>query len=216
MACIYFFESRNFLPKSLGLGFLTRISASRRVSDFTIRHPYLKYMQRVVVRTSTVVRQRTMSELWRFVCLQQRSSKVSWNYTWNLTALNPQGIYTLHYTFHSTIENFSACCNTSCGTKLAASQADRLRSACSLASNISLCPNLFSKITMKLTFQFFNFWTPEVPFHTVQTYFKFVVSFFRIMRIIISMERIWLMLVDAATFLPVSACICCGSILSLF
>ena len=34
-----FFESRNFLPKSLGLRFLTRISASRRVSDFTIRHP---------------------------------------------------------------------------------------------------------------------------------------------------------------------------------
>ena len=34
-----FFESRNFLPKSLGLGFLTRISASRGVSDFTIRHP---------------------------------------------------------------------------------------------------------------------------------------------------------------------------------
>ena len=34
-----FFESRNFLPKSLGLGFLTRISASRQVSDFTIRHP---------------------------------------------------------------------------------------------------------------------------------------------------------------------------------
>ena len=27
------------LPKSLGLGFLTRISASRQVSDFTIRHP---------------------------------------------------------------------------------------------------------------------------------------------------------------------------------
>ena len=35
-----FFDSRNFSPKSLGLGFLTRISASRRVSDFTIRHPY--------------------------------------------------------------------------------------------------------------------------------------------------------------------------------
>ena len=35
-----FFESRNFLPKSLGLGFLTRISASRQVSDFTIRHPF--------------------------------------------------------------------------------------------------------------------------------------------------------------------------------
>ena len=28
-----------FSPKSFGLGFLTRISASRRVSDFTIRHP---------------------------------------------------------------------------------------------------------------------------------------------------------------------------------
>ena len=35
----YFFESRKFSPKGLGLGFLTRISASRRVSDFTIRHP---------------------------------------------------------------------------------------------------------------------------------------------------------------------------------
>ena len=34
-----FFESRNFSSKSLGLGFLTRISASRRVSDFTIHHP---------------------------------------------------------------------------------------------------------------------------------------------------------------------------------
>ena len=40
--------------------------------------------------------------------------------------------YTLHYTFHSTIVNFSACCNTSRGIKLAASRADRLRSACSL------------------------------------------------------------------------------------
>ena len=38
-----------------------------------------------------------------------------------------------HYTFHSTIENFSACCNPSPGVKLAASQADRLRSACLLA-----------------------------------------------------------------------------------
>ena len=34
-----FFESRNVSPKSLGLGFLIRISASRRVSDFTICHP---------------------------------------------------------------------------------------------------------------------------------------------------------------------------------
>ena len=33
-----FFESRNFSPKSLRLGFLTRILASRQVSDFTIRH----------------------------------------------------------------------------------------------------------------------------------------------------------------------------------
>ena len=38
-----FFESRKFSPKRRGLGFLTRISASQRVSDFTIRHPsYLK------------------------------------------------------------------------------------------------------------------------------------------------------------------------------
>ena len=36
-----FFESRNFSPKSLGLGFLTRISASRQVLDFTIRDPYM-------------------------------------------------------------------------------------------------------------------------------------------------------------------------------
>ena len=42
-----FFESRNFSPKSLGLGFLTRISVSRRVSDFTIRYPYVCYNQRV-------------------------------------------------------------------------------------------------------------------------------------------------------------------------
>ena len=50
--------------------------------------------------------------------------------------LNPQGIYTLHYTFHSTIENFSACCNTLRDIKLAASQADRLRSACLLAKRL--------------------------------------------------------------------------------
>ena len=35
-----FFESRNFLPRSLRLGFLTRISVSRGVSDFTIGHPF--------------------------------------------------------------------------------------------------------------------------------------------------------------------------------
>ena len=39
MVCFYFFESRKFSPKGLGLGFLTRILASRLVSDFTIRHP---------------------------------------------------------------------------------------------------------------------------------------------------------------------------------
>ena len=36
---LLFLKSQNFLPKSLGLGFLTRISASWRVLDFTIRHP---------------------------------------------------------------------------------------------------------------------------------------------------------------------------------
>ena len=40
MVCFTFFESWNFLPKSLTLRFLTRISASRQVSDFTIPHPY--------------------------------------------------------------------------------------------------------------------------------------------------------------------------------
>ena len=48
----------------------------------------------------------------------------------------------LHYTFHTTIENFSACCNTSRGIKLAASQASRLRSACSLAIISTYFPNL--------------------------------------------------------------------------
>ena len=47
-----FFESRNFLPKSLGLGFLARISASRRVSDFTIRHPSIWVVARSHVRAS--------------------------------------------------------------------------------------------------------------------------------------------------------------------
>ena len=34
-----FLSLETFLPESLGFGFLARISASRRVSDFTIRHP---------------------------------------------------------------------------------------------------------------------------------------------------------------------------------
>ena len=47
-----FFESRNFSPKSLGLRFLTRISASRRVSDFTIRHPWytITYILQVKIK----------------------------------------------------------------------------------------------------------------------------------------------------------------------
>ena len=36
---LLFLSLETFSPKSRGLGFLTRISASRRVSDFTIRHP---------------------------------------------------------------------------------------------------------------------------------------------------------------------------------
>ena len=35
-----FYESRNFYQRVSGSDFLTRMSASRRVSDFTIRHPY--------------------------------------------------------------------------------------------------------------------------------------------------------------------------------
>ena len=49
-----FFESRNFLPKSLGLGFLTRISASRRVSDFTIRHPFY-YKINLFNKSTTII-----------------------------------------------------------------------------------------------------------------------------------------------------------------
>ena len=51
----------------------------------------------------------------RKVCLQQRLPKVTRNYSWNLTLLKSPGnlhlTLQLHYTFHSTIENFSACCN---------------------------------------------------------------------------------------------------------
>ena len=43
----------------------------------------------------------------------------------------------LHYTFHSMIEDFSASCNTLRGIKLAASQANRLCSACLLP--ITVC-----------------------------------------------------------------------------
>ena len=36
-----FFESQNSLTKSLGLGFLTRISSSRQVSDFPFATPHM-------------------------------------------------------------------------------------------------------------------------------------------------------------------------------
>ena len=36
-----FFESRNSLTKSLGLGFLARISSSRQVSDFPFATPHM-------------------------------------------------------------------------------------------------------------------------------------------------------------------------------
>ena len=42
---LLFFESQNVSTKSLRVGFLTRISASRRVSDFTIRHPLKQSVQ---------------------------------------------------------------------------------------------------------------------------------------------------------------------------
>ena len=62
MVCFYFFESRNFLTKSLGLGFLTRISASRRVSDFTIRYPFQcahwNRLSRVCVQVDHTIRPR--------------------------------------------------------------------------------------------------------------------------------------------------------------
>ena len=44
-----FLSLETFLPKSLGLGFLTRISASRRVSDFTtpeiVRRQFSLYLR---------------------------------------------------------------------------------------------------------------------------------------------------------------------------
>ena len=49
-----FFESRNFLPKSLGLGFLARVSASRRVSDFTIRHLFVAVASSLLTLPATV------------------------------------------------------------------------------------------------------------------------------------------------------------------
>ena len=51
----------------------------------------------------------------------------------------------LTFTFHSTIENFSACCNTWRGIKLTASQTLRLRSACSLAIT-----NMSREVSMRM------------------------------------------------------------------
>ena len=49
----YFFESRNILPRSLG--FLTRISASRGVSNFTIRHPKMGTSQKLQNSIQTLI-----------------------------------------------------------------------------------------------------------------------------------------------------------------
>ena len=75
-----FFESRNFLPKSLGLGFLTRISASRRVSDFTIRHPYqLKQPKgadlKIFTSQDKIQKERSHKNLLRDNSRQARSQK---------------------------------------------------------------------------------------------------------------------------------------------
>ena len=50
-----FFESRKFLPKSFGLGFLTRISASWRVSDFTIRQPLCYCVLKIASVTQNLI-----------------------------------------------------------------------------------------------------------------------------------------------------------------
>ena len=55
----------------------------------------------------------------------------------------------LHYTFHSRIKNFSACCSTSCGIKLAPSQASRLRWACLLEIKTWECSDDIIKLRQK-------------------------------------------------------------------
>ena len=69
------------------------------------------------------------------VSLQQRSSKVTWNYTWNLTPLKSPWNLRLTLRFSQHDREFFCLLQyfISRGIKLAASQADRLRSACSLA-----------------------------------------------------------------------------------
>ena len=77
-----------------------------------------------------------MSELWRFVYNKGHQSHVKLQVKSNATKISREStpyITLTLYTFYSTIKNFSACCNTSRGIKLAASQADRLRLDCSLA-----------------------------------------------------------------------------------
>ena len=58
----------------------------------------------------------------------------------------------LHFSQHD--REFSACCNTSCGIKLAASQADRLRSACSLAIKFRGKANNLSSTKLKPIYKF--------------------------------------------------------------
>ena len=59
--------------------------------------------------------------------------------------------YITLFSSSSTIENFSACCNTLRGIKLAAPQADRLRSACSLAKTSVKTPTSPNKIKRRAT-----------------------------------------------------------------
>ena len=61
-----FYESRNFLPKSLGLRFLTRIWASRRVSDQVYHSP----------------------PLYLWVCMREKETKWSLLNDWLLRVLN--------------------------------------------------------------------------------------------------------------------------------
>ena len=66
MVCFYFFESRNFLPKSLGLRFLTRIWAFQRVSDQVYHSP----------------------PLYLSVCMREKETKGSLLNDWLLRVLN--------------------------------------------------------------------------------------------------------------------------------
>ena len=69
----------------------------------------------------------------RLASLSNDSTHQNTRFQWSVLKSPWNPTLQLHYTFHSTIENFSACCNTSRGIKLSASQTSRFRAACSLA-----------------------------------------------------------------------------------